>query len=121
MRDNIYCLMVSSVRITANMAEALFNTARAMFRDRVGKKRVNHAEFEGQVRTTFEECSLGSVTGFKFQADIVTELGKGKVTFLVREADIESDDKAEWVPCSSIEEMMEWVDPSPSRRNPACN
>jgi hypothetical protein len=121
MRDNVYCLMVVQVGLTDFMADVLFDTACAMMRSGSRQKRINEDYIEGKITTEFKEQSLGSVSGTEFNADVETELGKGKVKFLVREADAEVRNKLTWQGFASVDEMMADINSPPSRRVPMNN
>lgn len=119
---DIYCLMVSSVSLDNNMRNALFEAACIMVKKNSPRMDVGGSNFEGVVYTAFETKTLSSLAGIEFLAEIATELGQGKIKFLVRESEIEValDDLA-WISFSSIHEVDAVLDPPPSRFNPAYN
>ena len=73
------------------------------------------------MRTSFNQESLGGIGGTEFLAEVETELGKGRVKFLVRAADAETRNKLKWVPFFSIEDMLDSLDETPSKHSPMWN
>lgn len=121
MRDKIYCLMTASVSLTPTMADTLFDTACAMIKGDTRKKRFRVEGFEGVVTTQFESKSLHGVCGDEFFAEVESELGKGSIKFLVREADAKVRNELAWVPLSFMEDVPMGLDPTPSRQKPMYN
>ncbi len=121
MRNNIYCLMTSSVSLTSRMADVLFDTACRMIKDDSRKKRFRDDGFEGMITTSFQVRAFSGIAGTEFSAEVESELGKGKVKFLVREADVKVRNELAWMPPFFIEDMPVGFDPSPGRRTPAYN
>lgn len=121
MRDKIYRLMTSSVSLSSRMADVLFDTACKMIKDDSRKKRFKDDGFEGLIATSFQSQSLSGVSGTEFFAEVESELGKGKVKFLVREADAKVRNELAWMPLFFIGDDPIGLDPSPSRRMPMYN
>ena len=121
MRDKIYCLMTSSVSLSARMADVLFDTACTMIGGDFRKRRFKDDEFEGLITTSFQCQSLSGISGTEFFAEVESELGKGKVKFLVRDADAKIRNKLAWTPFFFIEGMPVGLDQSPSRQVPMYN
>lgn len=122
MRDKIHCLMTASVRLSSNMRNVLFEVACEMVVSNAKRKRFYDDGFEGVVRTSFESKILSGVSGVEFYAEVETELGKGKVKFLVRTADIEVRNQLEWYPLFFIgEDVPVGFGESPSRHVPIYN
>ncbi len=96
MRMQIHCLMTSSVRMSEKKADMLFEMACLMLRDRLENKYILDEEMAGKITTKFDKHCLGSIEGTKFTAEIETDLGRGMVTYLVRDADVESRSKGVW-------------------------
>lgn len=113
--------MTSSVSLSTKMSNILFDTACLMMRFDSRRKRFKDGAFEGIVTTSFHGQSLCGVSGTEFFAEVETELGKGKVKFLVREADARIRNKLEWTPFFSVEDMMEELNTPPSRQMPIYN
>lgn len=93
MARRIYCLMQTQVVLTDEMSDALYDTACEMYKNDERRAPVMTEDMEGQVRTSFDKAALVWISGMKFTADIETDLGKGKVTFIVRTDDIPSRDR----------------------------
>lgn len=121
MRDKIYCLMTSSVSLSGRMADVLFDTACEMIKDDSRRKHFRDDDFEGLITTSFNSQLLSSISGTEFFAEVESELGKGKVKFLVREADAKIRNELAWVPFFFIEDIPVGLDESPSRRVPMYN
>lgn len=121
LRDKIYCLMTSSVSLSSKMADVLFDTACRMIRDDSRRKRFRDDGFEGLITTSFQAQSFSGIAGTEFLAEVESDLGKGKVKFLVREADVETRNKLAWAPLFFIEDIPVGLDPSPSRRTAMYN
>lgn len=121
MRNNIYCLMTSSVSLSAKMADMLFDVACQMIKDDSRKKQFRGDGFEGLVSTSFQSQSFSGVSGIEFFAEVESELGKGKTKFIVREADAKIRNELAWMPLFFIENIPIGLDYSPSRRMPMYN
>jgi hypothetical protein len=93
MARKIYCLMQTQVVLTDEMSDALYDTACEMYRNDERRAPVMTWDMEGQVRTSYERTTLVWITGVMFTAEVETDLGKGKVTFIVRTDDMPSRDK----------------------------
>lgn len=120
-RDKIYCLMTASVSLSSKMADVLFDTACQMIKDDSKRKRFKKEGFEGTIRTSFDAKALSGISGTEFFADVESELGSGKVKFLVREADAKIRNELSWVPLFFMEDMPVGLDPTPSRQTPVYN
>ncbi|OGZ94965.1 MAG: hypothetical protein A2847_02205 [Candidatus Sungbacteria bacterium RIFCSPHIGHO2_01_FULL_50_25] len=85
--EAISCLMVQNVSLTNSMRNTLIFGAIELLRYHGekgnGRKRIKTDDIEGFITTEFEPSYLGSITGIVFHADIDTELGRGKVRFLM--------------------------------------
>ena len=81
------CLMVQRVSLTDSTRNTLLLAAIEMLRRRgekgAGRRRVKTDDIEGLISTRFRPAFLGSISGIEFSADVETDLGKGKVRFLV--------------------------------------
>lgn len=121
MRDKIYCLMTASVSLSDKMADVLFDTACSMIKGDARKKYFRDEGFEGVITTSFEVQSLSGISGTEFFAEVESELGKGKVKFLVREADAKIRNEMAWAPMFFVEDLPVGLGPSPGRQKPAYN
>ncbi len=121
LRDDIYCLMTNSISLTDRMRSILFDTACSMLGKGVEKRRIYDDEIEGVVSTSFESQTLTGISGIEFHARVETELGSGKVKYLVRQIDAKARSEGEWMGFSSVDDLMQEVNSPPSRRNYACN
>ncbi len=89
----IYCMMQTQVVLTDEMSDALYETACSMYRNDQRRAPVVTWDMEGQVRTTGEKAALIWITGVLFTAEVETDLGKGKVSFIVRTDDLSPGDR----------------------------
>ena len=121
MRDDIHCLMTAGVSLTRRACDALFDTACQIIKDGRKKQAVRDDGIEGEIRTEFEEQVLGSIGGVEFHATVETEMGTGKVKFLVRPADAKRRNELEWTTFPSMEALEAELNSPPSRRTPAYN
>ncbi len=96
MRMLIHCLMTSSVRINESKAGKLFEIACLMLRDKKEDEYFLEEDMAGKVTTKFDKHCLGTIEGTKFMAEVETDLGRGTVSYLVRDADVESRSKSIW-------------------------
>lgn len=83
----LYCLMVQRVSLNGRMRSSLLTAAAEMLRRQgergAGRRRVKDDDIEGVVSTEFQFACLGSIAGIEFSAEVETDLGQGRVTFLV--------------------------------------
>ncbi len=114
MRNKIHCMLTSSVALDSHRADVLFDTACLMIRDSVSRKLVRSEEIMGIITTSFIERTVGSIVGVEFNADVETELGSGKVRFLVRPSDVSKRNELVWVPAFTIEDILDQVMGSPA-------
>lgn len=113
--------MTASVSLSTKIADLLFDTACLMIRKGLSRKNIRDDGIEGRVTTHFNEQVLGAMSGVEFFAEVETELGKGRVTFIVREADAKVRNLLEWLSFPSVEDLEEVLYPTPSRYAPAFN
>ena len=109
MRNRIHCLVTSSVNLNEKMVGVLFDAACLMLRDSSTAKKFKDSRFEGKIRTSFAERTLGTISGTEFSAEIESELGKGHVKFLVRPIDAQFRNELEWVPAFSMSDLLEKI------------
>jgi hypothetical protein len=90
--NNIYCLMVAGLSLTDDLRSVMFDRAQVMFREHSTWSKISGPNFEGGISTIFEEATIGSISGFRFQAEIDVGSKTGTVSFLVRPSDLRADD-----------------------------
>lgn len=102
--NKIYCLMVSGLHLTDLMRTILYEQAWTMVQEQKNRRRIWGAGFEGQISTSFEMETMGSISGLKFLAEIDLHRRSGKVGFLIHPSDLPSADAAweEWDPVGQI-------------------
>lgn len=105
MSNKVYCLMVQSISLTSSERRLLFDIACEMVKKGINSKKIKDPEMDGIIKTNFEEKLVGAIGGVEFFAEVGTELGEGKVKFLVRPADIEERNKCDWFPVTSISDL----------------
>jgi len=99
--------MVRNTSLTPRMKDVLFLAAVEMLKAGKEKKRIHDEEIEGEIHTTFEEQSLVTTSGVRFTATVETNLGKGKVNYLVRPIDAAlKKHGTHWKSFDSIEELL---------------
>lgn len=92
----INCLMVSGQSLTDDIRQALLETARKMVKAGSKKRRFSLKGFEGRVTTKYEHHSVGNLRGMHFEATVESERMKTKVSFLVRQVDLDEGDEYFW-------------------------
>lgn len=120
MRDKIHCLMTTSVALDSRMRDVLFDTACLMLKRGSSKKKFADPSIEGMITTAFEEKALGAIVGAEFHADVETDIGRGKVKFIVRPADADKRNELDWVPLFAIDDFFE-TSPASKKGNPLYN
>ena len=91
MRRQVYCMMASSIVITDKICNYLFQQSCKMLRAGESQRSIKMPEMEGVLTTKGENRTLGSISGTEFVAEVDTELGRGRVAFLVRDADVAAE------------------------------
>ncbi len=86
--------MVSGVTLTSEVREALYQAAKRIARKSESWGRVKDESCEGRVQTDYSHVLLGSASGIKFTAEVESERGTTKVSFIVPEEmfEVEDDD-----------------------------
>lgn len=92
----IYCLMVSGLPLSAEMCDILHEDARRAFQTGKSRRKIRGRNFEGQVETTNEYVSLGTIAGVYFTGIIESETFVTKVKFVVRTVDLDGLEEAVW-------------------------
>jgi len=113
--------MTSQVSLNKTKADILFDTACLMIKNGKDRQRLIHPEIEGRINTSFEEVALGGISGIEFRAHVETNIGSGRVKFLVRPADAENRNRLEWAPIFGIEEDDGDISFSAPIGNPSLN
>jgi hypothetical protein len=109
MTREFYCMMQSQVVLTEEMANVLFDTAAAMYKNDNRKATVKTEGMEGQVMTTFNKAALLWICGILFTAEVETDLGKGKISFIVRMNDLPENYKFDWI---RVADNSDYFEPS---------
>ncbi len=76
-------VLFSTVPLTASLAGALLEAARALWSSGDGSTAVAGDTLSGRVRSLRKDVILGAISGPAFEADLETERGSAKVSFLV--------------------------------------
>ncbi len=82
--DGIYCLCVAGGSLNDPMRNLLFDTAQEMMEEGQEKRRIRSSTGVGQITTEGEQASIGGISGTVFHAELDTDLGSFRVTYLVR-------------------------------------
>ncbi len=85
----IFCLMVSGFGLTDRMRTQLFRAAKTMVENGKQKQPIKNDDFEASIRTDFKYTGLGSFYGILFIAEVESDRGETKVTYIVRTKDLE--------------------------------
>lgn len=104
----LVCLMVTNCRLSSAANTFLVRTACAMVRKEYGQLPFKHEDMEGKLYTKFEHGGVGFYGGLHFWAEVETELGRGKVSFIVSNLDL---DDAE----TYCDEDLYWGDYAPEK------
>ncbi len=99
---SLVCLMTRNLSLTPSVRMDLVNTAKQMFQAGRTTQKIKCPNVEGRLQTKWEEACLGTFAGIKFQADLETDLGRGKMEFIVAEAELELEEildseNSDWV------------------------
>jgi len=108
----LVCLMVTNCRLSPAANMFLLRAACAMVRKEHRQQAFKHEDMEGKLYTKFEQGGLGFYGGLHFWAEVETELGRGKVSFIVSNLDL---DDAE----TYRDEDLHWSEYSPRVRERA--
>jgi hypothetical protein len=93
--------------LTDEMRDALFDVACLMIKFGSRKRRVKSDDMEGSVTSSYAERAFAGLSGVEFFAEVETNLGRGKIKFLVRPVDLEKRALLEWSSFSTIEELLD--------------
>ncbi len=93
----IYCLMGGGTFMTAAMCDELFYSALTMATDKLSRRNIKLPEAEGQIVTDFSTVSWNEFYGMRFTAELETDLGTRRVTYIVRTRDLEGVEDSVWV------------------------
>jgi hypothetical protein len=89
--------MVSGPGLNSVINTALMMAAKDMYLKDARKKTVRGDNFEFLLTTDYEQVSMGSLAGMKFQATIESNRGKTGAIFIVRARDLERvTDEIHW-------------------------
>lgn len=81
----LVCIMGSGMPLTELARDVILMEAVRMIRDHRRRGRIKSDDIEGRLATEFEDGILGSFVGKKFNAEVETDFGKSKATFLIDE------------------------------------
>jgi hypothetical protein len=99
----INCLINSNGKpLTDDTRNLLWRKAQEMARAKQNRMKVKTDFCAGVITTDWEHGSMGSITGLKFQADVVVETGETTITYLVRSFELED---LEWGGMNSLDEI----------------
>ncbi len=82
-------VLFSSFPLDQGLALALHRVAFELYRSKDSVGLVDHALAHGQVKNPNKEAVVGSVTGPMFEAELLTERGKGQVRFILTRTGLE--------------------------------
>ena len=94
--NDIYCIMLTGFPLTDETRNWLFKTAQEMAHLKENKAKVKTFEFEGFITTQWLRKGIGSTFGIEFLAEIDTERGSTKISYIVQTKHFDTDD-GEWV------------------------
>ncbi|MBI4132305.1 MAG: hypothetical protein HY474_01600 [Candidatus Sungbacteria bacterium] len=93
--------MVQQVSLNDRMRNVLLAAATEMMRQQgekgAGRRRVKDDDIEGLLETQFRISCLGPLAGIEFRAEVETDLGKGKVKFIVDALLTDDLKRGQWV------------------------
>ncbi len=87
----LVCLMVQNISIGPKIRIELVNAAKRLARDGKNNGKIKEKNAEGYIKTDWQTACCGSFSGFKFEAQLETDHGKGRVSFLMDEDELVSD------------------------------
>ncbi len=91
----VYCLLTTGEPLTPETSRLLFCTAQELIRNGKRKKKIKSSDCEGVISTRFKFEYLNSwVMGIQFLAELETDTGMTKVTYIVRKTDLNPDQLA---------------------------
>lgn len=116
---DLLCLMTSGLSLTDEMAHLLLRTAVDMIRKRARKQNFKSAEGEGRLTTDFAYALLGCSGGTQFEAEVETNLGKGRVRFIAKDLTPEQLELGAWVCLPTFAELFgsDETDQEPASEN----
>ncbi len=92
----IYCLVMSGASLTEELRSTLLRTALAMYSTNQEHQQLHGNDFEGRVTTEYKRGMVGVFSGTVFSAEIESDQGRTKVTYIVRTHDLADLDRASW-------------------------
>ncbi len=100
MLNGIICLMAARVSLNSIDRDTLYQKACTMFAESRNKEKVKTETMEGVIKSDFSSmATLGAFSGVRFVAEVETNLGKGRVVFLVQDFDLKAArDGLDWSP-----------------------
>jgi hypothetical protein len=67
----------------------LFLAAMVMQASKKARLDLRQSDCEGRVTTSFESANIGGIAGMQFEAELDAEEGSTRVTFIIREVDVD--------------------------------
>ena len=92
----IYCLMYTGMALNDEIRTLLLEKAIKMALDGEKKLKVKSYYCEGIISTQWARKCIGSASGVEFYAEIETDRGSTKVSYIVQTKNFNTDD-GEWV------------------------
>ena len=81
-------VLFSTVPLTSSLAGTLLEAARSLWASGGGSTAVAGDTLSGRVRSLRKDVVLGAISGPAFEADLETERGAAKVSFLVARSEL---------------------------------
>lgn len=81
----LYCVGWTGVHLSDAAIDVLTRTGIRMIKDHRRKQKVYNDDISGIVETKFETGMFGTLHGFVFEADIMTDKGESNVVFILNE------------------------------------
>lgn len=94
----IYCFMLTGKSLSDAARTALFNAAVAMSEKGEHRRKIVHDDVVAIVTSDYEAVQIGSLAGYAFEADVVSEKGKSWVKYIIQTDDLSHVDEAVWMP-----------------------
>ncbi|MFA6050905.1 MAG: hypothetical protein WC761_06995 [Candidatus Paceibacterota bacterium] len=93
--DSFFCIMFS-FPLSDDIRDVLFETAYLMLRSGEKKKKVHSGCCDGVVKTDFGSMAIYGTSGIVFVANLETEKGDLKASFLIRPQSLDAMAQAEY-------------------------
>lgn len=90
----LIAVLSSNLPLRPEISLRLYQAAHRLYHSRENVERIAGDLLSGKVVRLHKDLALGSVTGPAFEAEISTELGEGRVSFLLTRQGLEEGDAA---------------------------